>query len=262
MKLKALHELGVQIENLLRLKTFCLGLKLIGTEDNMPPRAKRPKKDLGYHLSLCQALAISRREGRSIALQKDDMWCFEPVLGLGFAEPPKDFLEGHNRFPGTVRTLEAGKNWAQAFPRLDPGRFKGIVSAPLTRVDFVPDIVIIYCDPAQLTQLLTAVNWNDGSDITCRLSGHAACVYSIVPVIQNEQFQITSPCMGDRRRALAQDDEIIFSAPMKKIFDLVKGLKDLARNECGLPLRFQQMHEYELEESYAKIARLIGMDVG
>jgi uncharacterized protein (DUF169 family) len=260
-RLKDYQEAGLKIERLLRLKTFCLGVKLVGRDDPMPKGAVRPKKDLGYHLSLCQSMAKSRREGMIIASQKEDMWCFEPVLGLGFAEPPQHFLEGHNRFPGTSRSLKAGKYWAQAFPRLSPGRFKAIACFPLTKATFIPDIMVVYCDPAQLTQLLMAANWIDGRDITCTLSGHAACVYSIVPVIQNDQFQITSPCLGDRKRALAQDDEIIFSAPVKKILDLAQGLAALARNNMGLPVRFQQMHEYELEESYAKIAKLIGLDL-
>jgi uncharacterized protein (DUF169 family) len=192
-------------------------------KDNMPQEIIRPKKDLGYHLSLCQAFAKSRREGRTIALQKEDMWCFEPVLGFGFAKPPEYFLEGHNRYPGTARTIEAGKIWAQKFPCLDYGKYKGIISARLSKTTYVPDVIVVYCNPAQLTQLLIAVNWIDGNDIMCRMSGHAACVYAVVPVIQNNQFQVTSPCMGDRKRASAQDNEIIFSMPAHKTKDLVAG---------------------------------------
>jgi uncharacterized protein (DUF169 family) len=112
MELSVLHEYGDKIEMYLKLKTFVLAIKLLENKKDIPFVVKRPKKDFGYHLSLCQAFAISRREGTSFAILKEDMWCFESVIGLGLAKAPQYFLEGHNRFPGTARTLEADKNWA------------------------------------------------------------------------------------------------------------------------------------------------------
>ena len=75
---------------------------------------------------------------------KEDMWCFEPVIGLGLAEPPAYFLEGHYRLPRNVETLEAGSNCAHEFPRLEVGKYIGIASAPLTTANFEPDLVKKY----------------------------------------------------------------------------------------------------------------------
>jgi uncharacterized protein (DUF169 family) len=261
MKLKILHEIGNKIETHLKLDTFPLAVKLLKIKEAIPSMAKRPKKDFGYHLSLCQAFAISRREGTPFVMFKEDMWCFEPVIGLGLAEAPQYFLEGNNRFPGTARTLEAGKNWAQSFPHFEIGKYKGIAFAPLSETTFEPDLILLYCNPTQLTQILIAINWIDGNDIHCRLSGHAGCIYAIVPPLQNDQFQLSVPCIGDRKRAMAQNDELIFSSPVMKIENLVAGLEALTKNNAGLPVKFQQMPEYELEESYVKIGKLIGMDM-
>ena len=261
MKLNILQEYGNKIETNLRLNTFVLAIKLLKNKKEISSNAKRPKKDFGYHLSLCQAFAISRREGTPFAMLKEDMWCFEPVVGLGLAKAPQYFLEGNNRFPGTARTLEVGKNWAQSFPHFELGKYEGIAFAPLSKTTFEPDLIILYCDSAQLTQIMIAINWIDGNDINCRLSGHAGCVYSIVPTVRNNQFQVSVPCIGDRKRAMAQNDEIIFSSPIKKVKDLVTGLEALEKNKEGLPVKFQQMPEYKLEESYAKIGKLIDMDI-
>ena len=119
MNMNILHEYGNKIETYLKLSTFALAIKLIKKKKDIPFVAKRPKKDFGYHLSLCQAFAISRREGTSFTMLKEDMWCFEPVIGLGLAKSPQYFLERHNRFPGTARPLETGKNWAQSSPILN-----------------------------------------------------------------------------------------------------------------------------------------------
>jgi len=96
------REYADELESRLRLKTFPLALKLLERDSDVPAGAVRPVKDLGYHLSLCQAFQLSRREGMTVAMQKNDMWCFEPVVGYGLAEPPDYFLQGRNRYPGEV----------------------------------------------------------------------------------------------------------------------------------------------------------------
>jgi len=262
MELNVIHEYGNKIEKYLRLKTFVLAVKLLQNEKDMPSVAKRPTKDLGYHLSLCQALAITRREGIPMSMLKEDMWCFEPVIGLGIEKAPQYFLEGHNRYPypGAAQSLEAGAKWAQSFPHFELGKYKGVAFAPLSETTFKPDLIMLYCEPAQLTETLIAVNGIDGNDISCRLSGYAACVYSIVPTMQNNQFQVATPCMGDRTKAMAQDDELIFSFPVNKLENLVKGLELRIKYKQGLPVKVAQGPEYKLKESYIKIGKSMGMD--
>jgi len=256
-----LHKYGKEIEERLRLKTFPLAVKLLEKKGDIPEGAKRPKRDLGYCINACQAFSMARRGGEIIAMLKEDMWCPEPVIGYGLAEPPEYFLQGHNRFPESARTLEAGRHWAEALPCLEYGRYIGIVSAPLKTANFEPDLAMIYCNPAQLTQLLVAINWKDGHDLTCRLSGHAACVYSIVPVIHNARFQVTSPCVGDRVTAMASDDELIFTALTDALEDLVLGLRYLDKYNSRLPREPWLRYEGELPDSYAKIARMMGMEL-
>jgi uncharacterized protein (DUF169 family) len=252
LKVEEVNQQAMELERLLRLKTFPLAIKMLEKIEDVPRGAKRPVRDLGYHLALCQAISLARRQGRSITLLKEDMWCFEPVLGLGMAEPPAYFLEGNNRYPGSAKTLEAGRVWAQSFPRLEVGKYIGAAIAPLATA---------YVDGSQLTQLLLAKNWMDGRDITSSLSGHAACVYAIVPVLKNQQFQIAVPCLGDRRRGLASDEENIFSGPAALLGDLVEGLSHFKEAREGLPLPHLMLTEYKLRDSYVKIGKMIGMDL-
>lgn len=193
MGLARLREAAAGVEAILRLQTLPLAVKMLKSEEEIPEGAKRPLKDLGHHLSTCQLFAMARRQGMILAQLKEDMWCVEPVIGYGMAEAPDYFLEGHNRYPATARTLEAGRAWAQAFPRLKVGEYVGIASAPARAANFEPDLVMLYCDPSQLTQLLIAKNWIDGRDVECGLSGHADCVYAVVPTVQTGQWSIASP---------------------------------------------------------------------
>ena len=61
-----------------------------------------------------------------MAMLLEDHWCFEPVVGYGLGDPPEYFTEGYNRYPRDVATLEAGKHYAEEFPRLETGKPSGL----------------------------------------------------------------------------------------------------------------------------------------
>lgn len=256
--LKVYREYGEDLERRLRLKTFPLALKLLEKEEDIPEGARRPLRDLGHHLSLCQVFQMSRREGRIMAMLKEDHWCFEPVVGYGLGEPPGYFLEGHNRYPRDVETLAAGKNYAREFPRLQVGKYVGTVSAPLRATNFEPDVVMIYCDSPQLCLLLLGREYREGYNLKCALSGHAACVYGVIPAVQSGECQVAVPCRGDHYRAMAGDDEMIFTVSRGKLEDLMLGLRRIETTGSKLPQGYSFLPEYPLHESYKKIAQMMG----
>ena len=233
-------------------------MKLLEKEGDIPNGAQRPLRDFGYHLSLCQGYQISRREGTAVAMLKEDMWCFEPVVGYGLGEPPAYFLEGHNRSPSDVETLEAGRHYAEEFPRLEVGKYVGVVSAPLRITNFEPDLVMIYCDSAQLGLLLLGREYKGGYNLKCALSSHAACVYAIVPAVQSGDCQVAIPCRGDHYSAMAGDDEMIFTVPRGKLEDLMAGLRHVEKSGSRLPRGYRMQHEYPMSEGYKKIAQMMG----
>lgn len=252
------HGYGDELERRLRLKTFPLALKLLEDVGDIPDGAQRPLRDFGHHLSLCQAFQISRRDGLALAMLKEDNWCPEPVIGYGLGEPPKYFLEGHNRYPDDVENLEAGRHFAQQFPRLEVGKYVGLAFAPLRTADFEPDFVMIYGDSAQLNLLLLAREHKEGYDLKCALSSHAACVYAVVPAALSGDCQVAIPCRGDHYRAMAGDDEIIFAVPRGRLGDLMAGLKYVNSSGSRLPKGYSVLPEYPLRESYEKIAKMMG----
>ena len=254
----AYREWGERLEKLLRLSEYPIAVKMVEKDEDIPDSAKRPLRDFGFHLSLCQAFQISRRDGRAVAMLKEDNWCFEPVVGYGLAEAPEYFFEGHNRYPHDVATLEAGSHYAHEFPRLEVGKYVGIVSAPLTTTNFEPDLVTIYCDSAQLSLLLLARECKEGYNLKCALSSHAACVYAIVPAIQSGHCQVGVPCRGDHYRAVATDEEMILTVPRGELQDLMAGLRHVNSTGSRLPRGYTLHPEYPLSESYKKIGEIIG----
>ena len=259
--LDIIHGYGREIYDYLRLKTFPIAIKMLEEEKDIPEGAVRPKRDLGYHLAACQGFAMSRREGTLLAMLKEDMWCHEAVVGFGFGEPPQFWLDGHTRFPETVKSLEVGSKWAQEFPRFEPNRYIGVASAPLATANFVPDVVVIYCDSVQLGRLCAAKVWKDGRGIACNIMNFGVCVQMIVPVMQENRCKIALPCTGDRAYAMCQDDEMVFSAPIKELGNLVEGIRYHSRYNFRVPTLFSMRPEYPMKESYFKAGKMLGMDL-
>jgi uncharacterized protein (DUF169 family) len=281
--LRQLHDYGFELERRIRLQTYPIGIKLLKNEQDipstpvnqhvagqtlwalrgeqesgdLPERPLRPLKDLGYHVALCQGYAMSRKEGITVAMFKEDMWCFEPIVGYGWNEPPEAFLEGRNRYPQDVKDLRAGRNYVSDFPRLPLGTAKGVISAPLHDCAFYPDVVMIYCDSSQLSLLLLGREWKDGHDLSCHLSSHAACVYSVVTAMQKGEFQVSIPCRGDHYFAMASDTEMILSFPITRLHDLITGLRHLAKSNYRLPRLPQMRKEPTFPKSYMDCLELV-----
>jgi uncharacterized protein (DUF169 family) len=251
------HKYAEEIERRIRLQSYVLAIKLLKSEKEVPRGAERPLRDWGYRVPLCQGYALSRKEGRTVAMFQEDMLCFEPVVGYGWAKTPKYFLDGYNRFPQDVKDLKAGKGYAADFPRFGTGKYKGVVSASLSKVNFNPDMILIYCNSAQLSLLLLGREYMDGHDLKCSLSSHAACVYSVVPVLEKKQCQVAIPCRGDRYFAMAGDDEIILTVPTLKIEELLKGLRHLDKQGSRLPRNPSMQREPSFPGSYMKILNMM-----
>ena len=112
-KLKELNNYGTKLRNQLLLKTFPIAIKLLKKETEIPQEAIRPRRDLNHHLALCQSFAMSRREKSTVAMLKEDHWCYVPVIALGHAETPEFVLEGNMGYPSELQ------NWKQ--PKILPG---------------------------------------------------------------------------------------------------------------------------------------------
>ena len=260
--LDELNSYGEDLERLLLLRTSPIAVKLLEKEEDIPEGAIRPKRDRGMHLAQCQAFAMSRRQRATVAMLKEDNWCWGPVIGFGLAEPPEFFLEGQITFPRMVASLEAAKNLAETSPRLEYGKYIGVVSAPLKTAQFKPDLVIIYGNSAQLRSLLLAMKYKEGYQVTSTFDPIDSCVFSVVPVILTGQCRMTLPDPGDYERALAGEDEIIFSVPTDRLQELMLGLRHLDEIKIGYTHFVQEMRpDFPRPEFYKKLFRMWGLDV-
>jgi len=261
------REYAEDFEKLLRMSTYPLAVKMLRKDEDIPKLAKRPLKDFGYHLNTCQCFAISRRIGEMVAQKQEDMWCFEPVIAFGFTggniaaynEGVKFFLAGKTRYPSGAKDLATASKWAHSFPRFEADKYAAIVSAPLMRAGFEPDLVLLYVNASQLNQILAGITFEWGENVVCEISAHGGCVNYIVPPIKSGRFWVSNPCFGDFTLAANRPDELVFSAPLAKVEQLLVGIRQRASYGQGMPLRYQMEPEGWLPDSYTEIARVMKM---
>lgn len=262
MNLDELHQMGKELEIWLRMRVHPIAVKLLNSKNEVPQGAIIPTRDWKHKYALCQAFARSQDgHEETIAMFKEDHWCFEPVIGLGLAKRIPEFLDGHHRYPDSVKTLEAGAQWCKNMPYLPYGKYQGIVSAPIHLCNFIPDLIMMHVDGRMATYLMIIRNYIDGKDITCQLSGHAACVYAIVPSMLNRECHIALPCKGDRTIAFAQDNEIIFTLIPEMLPDFIQGIQYEQEHEWGLPFFTKLKEEYFLKPKYKAFGEKIGLDL-
>ncbi|MBN2040252.1 MAG: DUF169 domain-containing protein [Spirochaetes bacterium] len=261
MSIDKFKSYGKELEEVLQLRTSPLAIKFLKTETDIPEGAIRPKKDLGEHLALCQAFAMSRRSKQTVAMFAEDHWCWAPLIGFGLVEPHDFFMSGNAVFPFMVKDLEKAKKLAEEFPMIEKGKYAGIVSAPLSNTGYEPDLVYIYCNSGQLRTMLLSVKYTEGELVHSSFDPIDSCVYSIVPVLLNREYRITMPDPGEYERALATEDEIIFSLPQEKLENLVMGLRHFAEMNLGYNQAVQVMRpNFPRPDFYKKLFKDWGLD--
>ncbi len=238
---------GEDLEKSLKLKTSPVAVKMLKSETEIPGGAVRPKRDRGFHLAQCQVFTMSRRHGMTIAMLKEDHWCWAPLMAYGIVPDPEDtFVNAHT-----------------SFPRFKFGEYIGILTGPLRMTTFEPDMVLAYSDTAQLREMIGVAKNIEKTTIKSEFDPIDSCAYAIVPVIRDNQFRITLPDPGERSRAFAEDDEIIFSIPRDRLAKFVAGVKrttEMKKNPDDWS-HLQLRPDFPRPPFYTELFRKWGLDV-
>jgi len=222
-QVETMNAYGSDLLNMLVLRTYPIAIKMLKNESEIPQGAVRPKRDLKTHYAACQAFGIVRRRGTTLAMFLEDHWCFEPIIGYGLVEPPKDFLEGSGS-AFFVESKEGAKQRSREIALLPQGKYAGMVLGPLHKANFSPDLTMIYCNASQLRHMLFSYMLKNGRRVTSTLDPIWSCVHSIVPSLLKGTCEVTVPDPGDFERSSAGDDEMIFTVPAGNMKEFMDGV--------------------------------------
>ena len=228
------QRMGQELSDLLTLRYSPIALKLIYDESEIPDGSMRPYRDKNGHLAMCQAFAMVRRERKSITMLRDDHWCVWPLVSSGLVELTDEDMDYMGRMLFFSDAEKGVEFLRSGYPRLESERQPvGFTLAPLEKTDFVPDVISVYCRPAQVRSILMAVRYETGEQLRLSLDSVDSCVHSTIPVLNGQDFNLTVPDPGEYERALTDEDELIFTLRGERLSSVVKNLKQLSSAGFG-----------------------------
>jgi uncharacterized protein (DUF169 family) len=247
--------LNEAIEQHIRPDTFPLGIKMVTRAEDIPEKAKRPGRDLKMDSALCQGMSISRRYGWTVAVSRDDISCPIGATLFGFQPRVDHFDQGHCCAGMYTKDAAAGAKTEAAAPCFDFGKYYAMVSGPLGRIDFEPDVVLVFGNPAQVMRLVTGALWESGGYIHSKYSGRTDCADEVIETMQTGKPQVILPCYGDRIFGQTQDHEMAFSLPWSFAQTLVEGLEGTHKGGVRYPIPQYMRYTGKFPPAYEELRK-------
>jgi uncharacterized protein (DUF169 family) len=231
------EKLNNEINKYLRLATFPIGVKLLESKEDLNniKYLKRPENKI----AICQIFSYARYYGWTMGCIKEDNLCPLAEISLGFEESYRLFEEGAFFVGRYNETKEAAKKTTSTMPKLSYGQYSAIVAGALERIDFKPDLILIWGNSAQLMRIIQGYLWKKGGRVSLSTFCDGVCADTISNAILTKDLQIAFPCLGDRRFGMALDTDLIASIPFEIIDEMIEGMEKTHKAGTRYPIPFQ-----------------------
>jgi len=250
--------LNAQLEKYLRVSTFPLGIRSLAPGEPVPPKARRPLKDLGVKVAICQTIGLARRYGWTLAFGGEELSCPIAKAVFGFEERNDYYSSGALADGMYASCREAGARFEDALAKYRPGEISHVVVGPLGRIDFEPHTVLVYGNSAQVLRLLNACLFEKGGSLKSEFSGRGDCSDIVIRSGKTGEPQVILPCYGDRIFGMAGDEEMAFTFPFSAGDRVVKGLEGTHAGGVRYPIPVYMRSQAEFPPSYRELERLWG----
>ena len=249
-------EYGKRIEQFLRPQTFPIAIKLIKEEGEIPAGTKRPKRDFKVQNFICQDFSMARRYGWTIAVMDEDCICKAARGVYGWDSPTPEMAEFGYKFTIGLysKDLETAKSLEKHLYMLN-NEYKGLVISPLVKTKVKPDVVQIYCLPAQAMRITQSYLYMESGIMEFTDAGRiGSCHLGVIKTFQTNKPQLVILGNGDRIWGGAEDHEIMYSIPGDKMDLLIEGLE--ATHSAGLryPIPKYMTYKPGFQKSFEKRA--------
>jgi len=233
-----LKDLAARLEQLLRLRTLPIGMKLFETREAFEavPGLRRPKA--GKEFTSCQLVTQARIAGFTIGWAHENVRPNSNCGGIvGLNKPDDSFLSGARMDGVWFADRVASKAHQDQMPRVPHGRYVGLVASPLrsARLD-PPDICLFYGTPGQTILFVNGLQHKRYRRYDMSITGESACADSWGRALKTRETSISIPCYAERRYGGVADDEMLTACPPDEFKRGVEGLEALARVGLRYPI--------------------------
>ena len=214
-------------ENAAVLEKFDFDLPPVGVKflSNPPDTIEKVEGKL----ALCEMLK-SAQQGHAFYAGAQNHACEAGLYVLGQEDAPEPFING--AFGAGLQIYESQRAASRLYlhiPRIGKGVVHYVAFAPLDKLDFDPDVLILTADTDQTEILLRALSYKTGQMWVSRMTPAIGCAWIYVyPYLKGElNYTIAGLGHGMRRRELFPQGRQIISIPFDLLPSILQTLREM-----------------------------------
>jgi uncharacterized protein (DUF169 family) len=181
---------------------------------------KKPEgiKPLGKSLALCEMLPEAQQGGAAFYFTKDNESCFgKKALGMTTGDNAPSFAESGELGVKLeiFQDARANKNLVRQNPGLAKGTVNYVVMAPLEKITFEPDLLILMASARQAEIVLRAMTYSTGEIYESKTTTALSCSWLYVyPYLSGKvNYFVTGMGFGSIGREAYEPGWILLSIP-------------------------------------------------
>jgi uncharacterized protein (DUF169 family) len=203
--------------------------------------------------AFCEMIKIAQK-GDSFYAAKDDHECKAALIPLGLSEPDPIFNSGQiGPKLGVYDNARANRNIYANMYKVEKNTVKYVVFAPLDKLSFSPDLLIVTATPHQAEIILRAMSYRTGAAWNAKGTTVMGCVYLyLYPYLTGElNMMVTGLHHGMIARQLYPEGLLFLSIPYQIIPEITQNLNvmewDLPQYSGGKEAHIERMKKISNE---------------
>lgn len=164
--------------------------------------------------------------GHSIKVASNKFKCQAGGRAVGVIKPDDEYFSGedYQKF-GLYQDLDICRESLKKID-LNIGDNYGVAIGPLSKIDFVPDVIIIVTTPYNIMRLAQSYTYTSGIKSDYKISGNQAiCAECTSTPLINKGINISGLCAGTRYAAKWSDDEMAIGINYSIFPELVESVE-------------------------------------
>jgi uncharacterized protein (DUF169 family) len=223
------------LNNLLRLKTTVIGIKMFARVEDMEAIEKIRRPNAVHTTD--QIVSMASRLGWTVGITADDLVGAQCKAVIGLSPQDDKWLAGTNYVGVWHGTAEDARKRQEALDVVPFGQYKAMAVSPLTsgRLN-PPDICLVYATPGQMIILINGLQYVGYKKFEWGVVGETACADSWGRALKTGEPSLSLPCFAERRYGGVPDEEMLMALKPADLAKAVQGMKQLAKNGLRYPI--------------------------
>ncbi|MFO7963636.1 MAG: DUF169 domain-containing protein [Desulfobacterales bacterium] len=227
-------EIGRTLKDMLRLRTDPIGYKKYEDAESLDKLAHVFRFNHPY--TFCQAIFAARVMGQIVGVTQDKKLLLRCSQFHGLHDATEEEIRAEAKMLSKtwVGTPEEAVAQLKDCPRIPAG--EGVALSPLTRMEFDPDVVLIYGNPAQIMFVMNGIQKEAHQRFRFYFVGEGSCSDHLSQCYISNEPAFTVPCYGERSLGQVADDEVVIALPPNEVEKSISGMKKLAKFGFRYPI--------------------------